>query len=84
MPDWIYPILVGAGFTLLALIWRTHENHDKERDEHIWDQVGRDSESGMRKTVHASANECMGNRGNITELGKRIDRIERHLNGDLK
>lgn len=84
MPEWLYPILLGAGFTLFAFIWRTHENHDKERDDRIWDQVGRDSESGMRRTVHATANLCTGYHGEIMDMKGRLERLERFANGKLK
>lgn len=84
MPEYLYPLLVGALFALFSFVWRIHENHDKERDNRLWDQVGRDSDSGMRRTVHATANLCAGSHGEILELKGRIERLERFANGKLK
>ncbi len=40
---------------------------------HLLDQVGRDSYSGMRKMVHGME----GNTQMLLELDKRLDRLER-------
>lgn len=85
MPEWLVQVLVVVGVLgLVGYIWRTHEEHDKERNEDIWKQIGRDSESGMRKVVHRSANEIVGINGDLDDLMRRVERIERHLNGSLR
>lgn len=77
MPEWIWAIVIGVVvFGLVGTIWYTHEFHDQERNRHLWDQIGRDSDSGMRKTVHDTANECLANRGDIRDLERRVTRLE--------
>jgi len=85
MPDWLYAILVGGSIVgLLGLVWRMHENHDIERNKVIWDQIGRSSEEGMRNIVHESANRLSELVPTSRELERRVERIERVLNGRLK
>lgn len=85
MPEWMWSIAVGVVVVgLLGVVWRAHETRDEERNERLWDQVGRDSESGMRKITHLCANEITAQKGDIREAGKRLDRIERVLNGKLQ
>jgi len=85
MPEWLYAILVGVAIVgLIGLVWRMHENHDVERNSVIWDQIGRSSEEGMRKIVHDSANRLSEVVPVSRELERRVDRIERVLNGRLK
>jgi hypothetical protein len=75
--------LLGVSFGLLvllvALVWRTHENHDKDRDKAIWDQVGRDSQSGMRRTVHQSANMIQNHEGEIASIKRDVEKIDRKV-----
>lgn len=85
MPDWLYAILVGVVVVgLVAVVWRMHENHDRERNDAIWDQMGRSSEEGMRKVVHDSANRLSEIVPVSRELERRVERIERVLNGRLR
>jgi len=84
VPEWLWSIIVGLVVVgLIGLIWRTHEDTDKERDSHIWDQIGRDSDKGMRRTVHQCANDVTGIRGTLSEHEKRLRRIESFLKGKL-
>jgi len=77
MPEWLMPILVGGVIVGLAgLVWRAHENRDKERFEAIWDQIGRDSKSGMREKVHDTANATHLNGLGLHELERRVERLE--------
>jgi hypothetical protein len=57
-----------------------HETHDKERIESIWDQIGRDSKSGMREIVHKCANAL----NRVRDLERRVNRLERHTKVDTK
>lgn len=85
MPEWLQLILVGTIIVgLVGAIWRAHENHDRERNAAIWDQMGRSSEEGMRKIVHDSANRLSEVVPTSREHERRIARIERYLNGHLK
>lgn len=77
MPEWLWGVLIGVIVVgLIGVIWHAHERHNQERINAIWDQIGRDSESGMRRTVHASASEVLGNRGEIREIKERLDKLE--------
>lgn len=85
MPEWLWALVIGAVVLgLVATVWRAHENHDRERIESIWDQIGRDSKSGMREIVHESANRLSEVVPTSREHERRIARIERYLNGHLK
>jgi hypothetical protein len=77
MPEWLLPILVGVVIAGLAgLIWRAHEKRDEERFNDVWNQIGRNSESGMRKTVHKSANACDYLLKRDAEIERRLERVE--------
>lgn len=81
MPEWLYAILVGGVIlSLVAYIWHKHEDHDRERISQIWDQIGRDSKSGMREIVHKCANAFM----RLRDVERRVDRLERHTKVDTK
>ena len=81
MPEFVWEILVGVVLVgLVAYIWLDHDKRDRERIKALWDQVGRDSRSGMRKDVHDVGNL----RIRASELERRVARIERYLNGGLK
>jgi hypothetical protein len=85
MPEWLWALVIGAVVLgLVATVWRMHENHDRERNNAVWDQLGRSSEEGMRKIVHDSANRLSEVVPVSRELERRVDRIERVLNGRLR
>lgn len=85
MPQWLEAILVGVVIVgLMSVVWRMHENHDVERNKNIWDQIGRSSEEGMRKIVHESANRLAEVVPVSRDLERRVERIERFLNGRLR
>jgi hypothetical protein len=65
--------------TLVGVVWRMHENHDRERNEVLWDQIGRDSEHGMRKIVHDSANRLSEVVPVSRELERRMEKLERKV-----
>jgi hypothetical protein len=80
MPEWVYLLLIGGVIlALVGVIWRTHELHDRERNEHIWDQVGRDSRSGMRGAVHDTASIVHGHGLEIGEVQRRLELLERKV-----
>lgn len=81
MPEWLQQLLpAGLILGLVAYIWREHEKQDKERNDALWDQVGRKGGEGMRKSVH----DVPGIRLRLDDVERRVTRIERHLNGHLK
>lgn len=85
MPDWLIPLGIGVLIVgLVGAIWRAHENHDRERIDDVWNQIGRSSEEGMRKVVHESVNRVYEMVLAHREAERRIARIERVLNGKLK
>lgn len=63
----------------LAELDRTVTQMDANRNEieKLWDQIGRDSESGMRKMVHRTATVCQRADMKVDELGRRVQNIER-------
>ena len=59
----------------IAVIKATLERIEKAQEHEfsaLWNQVGRDSFSGMRKTVHA----VEGTPSAIMDLDRRVDRLE--------
>jgi hypothetical protein len=87
MLEWVIGIAagsVGIILGLVAVIWRTHELHDRERNTDIWNQLGRSSKEGMRGVVHDSANRLSEVSLISHDHERRIDRIERVLNGKLR
>jgi hypothetical protein len=80
MPEWLLQTLVVAGLvSLAAAIWRAHEKRDEERFEDLWNQVGRDSKSGMREVVHRTSNEMSWVAPELEELKERVVRLEEKL-----
>lgn len=79
MLAWV-PTLLGALFFALAgVVWRllnekinANRQECEERDKRIWDQIGRDSYSGMRKMVHGME----GHTQALMDLDRRVDRLE--------
>lgn len=76
-------IIVGIVATILlgliAVVWnmlndKINSNREEceERDQRLWDQIGRDSYSGMRKMVHGME----GNTQALIDLDRRVDRLE--------
>lgn len=85
MPEWAWALVIGTLVVgLVAYIWRSHENRDHERNEDLWRQIGRDSKEGMRAIVHESANRLSEVTLTSRDHERRIERIERYLNGGLK
>jgi hypothetical protein len=80
MPEWLQILLIGGVIlALVAAIWRMHENHDQERNKNIWDQIGRNSEEGMRKAVHDNGGTVHGHGLEIGELQRRVEHLERKV-----
>lgn len=67
------PIVAGLLLALIGVIW-TQLN---AKIDALWDQIGRDSHSGMRKTLHDTANEAQL----IEAMDMRIKRFEDRQNG---
>lgn len=81
MPEWLWALIVGAiVLSLVATVWRMHETHDRERIESVWDQIGRDSKSGMREIVHKCANAL----SRLRDIERRVNRLERHTKIDTE
>jgi len=81
MPEWLLPILIGVVIVGLAgLIWRAHEKRDEERFTDLWNQIGRDSKSGMREVVHKTANQMSWVAPELEDLKERLERLERDEN----
>ena len=77
--EWVYPIIVGVLLTLLGYIWKQMTDkvdairaECRERDDALWDQIGRDSYSGMRMMVHSTA----GHTEAICDLDRRVTKLE--------
>lgn len=73
-------IVATALFGLIGIVWsmlndkiNANRAECEERDKRIWEQVGRDSFSGMRKIVHAQD----GVHELAMELDRRVDALER-------
>lgn len=73
-------IIVGMFSALVGVIWKQSADKMREHKEHcdaeiarLWLQIGNDSFSGMRKTVHA----VDGLPEMVMELDRRVDRLER-------
>jgi len=77
MPEWLLQTLVVAGLIgLAAVVWRAHEQRDAERFNALWDQIGRDSKSGMREIVHRTANEMSWVVPELDEVKERVTKLE--------
>lgn len=80
MPEWLIPVGIGVIVAGLAgVIWNQLQQRINNEVKAIWDQIGRDSESGMRKTVHRSANEITRYSGEIEDQDRRLERLERRV-----
>lgn len=80
MPEWAWALVIGTVIIgLVGVIWRMHENHDQERNKNIWDQIGRDSKSGMREVVHDAATQILVHAGALEEMQRRIEHLERKV-----
>lgn len=78
--DWFLPILVGVVIVgLVGVIWRTHELHDRERIEAIWDQLGRSSKQGMREIVHEDNRKISEALAGQESMKEDIDRLMRKV-----
>jgi hypothetical protein len=78
---WVLGLGIPIVLTLGGIIWKLVNS----RIESLWDQVGRSSEEGMRKTVHRTANKVTANTGEIDEHGRRLVLLERRVfNGHRK
>lgn len=79
MPEWIPLVIATAFLGLLGICWAMlNAKIDRERDA-IWDQIGRSTQEGMRKTVHDSANAAQI----VESLADRVERLETWRNGKL-
>lgn len=79
-------IFVTIVLALLGVIWTLLNDRINDRAtslddriEALWDQVGRSSEEGMRKTVHKSSNACTQHELAISEHGRRFGSIEKRV-----
>lgn len=66
-------LIILAG--LLGVIWSLLNG----RIESLWDQVGRDSDHGMRRTVHNTSNLCTLANGAVDEHDRRLEHLERRV-----
>lgn len=62
MPEWLLVVIALAPLVgiLAGVIWKqlndkimAHKDHCDEEIEKLWNQIGKDSFSGMRRTVHS-------------------------------
>lgn len=74
---WV-PALIGAAFFALAgVVWKLLNDKIERNDKALWDQIGRDSNSGMRVHVH----DVINVKSNQQYLHDRIERLEKWRNG---
>ena len=77
--DWTpIAIVIGVAAGLVGVIWKQMNDKIKEHKDDcdksisaLWDQIGRDSNSGMRNKVHNSTP-----MGAHMELERRVDALE--------
>jgi hypothetical protein len=70
MPEWLYAVLVGVVIVgLVGVIWRMHATRDDERNDDVWDAIGRDTDSGLRGKVHRHDNR-------LSRFAARLWRLE--------
>lgn len=88
MYEWVMPVVsiivglmagaVGSFVTTMVMTARLDERHKalketvQTNDSKLWDQIGRDSFSGMRKIVHS----VQGCPEAVTDLDRRVTRLE--------
>lgn len=77
----VLTVVLAVIVPLLAVIWRLLNEKIREHKEAcdkdvsvLWDQIGRDSDTGMRKRVHQSVS-----MGPFVDLERRVYEIEKHL-----
>lgn len=77
--DWLYGLIGVAFLGLLGVVWnqmnekmREHKEACDKDIEALWLQIGRDSNSGMRKSVHNAVP-----MGAHIDLERRVDKLER-------
>lgn len=75
--DWLYATIAGVIIALIGVIWKMLNDKIERYDKALWNQVGRDSFSGMRKMVHEES----GTARAFMEVDKRVDRLEKWRNG---
>lgn len=82
--EYIAGIVVTVLLALLAVVWNLlnekierNKTECEERDKRIWDQLGRDSQSGMRFDVHAAH----GLPAAFVDLDRRVMEMERTQRG---
>lgn len=80
MPVWLQvtlPIVAGLILALIGVIWtQLNAKIDREKDA-LWNQIGRSSQEGMRRTLHDVANTAQI----VESLADRMERLETWRNG---
>jgi hypothetical protein len=88
MPQWLQITLAVLAIVgpLLGVIWhllnekiREHKEACDEDASRLWDQIGRDSDSGMRKRVHQSAPMAAH-----VDLERRVHELEMRVARDAR
>lgn len=88
MPEWLQITLAVLAIVgpLLGVIWhllnekiRAHKEACDKDASQLWDQIGRDSNSGMRLRVHQSVS-----MGHYTELEHRVHALEMKAERDAR
>jgi hypothetical protein len=76
--EWLYGLVGVAFLGLVGLVWsllndkiKEHKDHCDDEIKRLWDQIGRDSNSGMRHKVHNSAP-----MGSVAQLETRVYALE--------
>lgn len=84
MPEWLWSIVVGiVVMGLVAALRASDQRRLDEKISAILDQVGRDSQSGMRKVIHDTANSVSSGMlaiKLIELMDERVKRLERIVN----
>ena len=76
--DWTaIGIGVGVLAALVGVVWKMLNDKIDRNDEKLWDQIGHDSDSGMRKVAHLVPNLMAQNQA----LHSRLERLETWRNG---
>jgi hypothetical protein len=68
--------IIGLGLTVLLLLVGALWKSLHDRIEAIWNQIGRDSRSGMREVVHRTANEMSWVAPELDDLKERVQKLE--------
>lgn len=83
MPEWL-PLVVTVNLAVLGAMGRIIWGLLNRRIESLLDQIGRNTQSGMRKTTHDAYNLGLANKGELAGIEDRIARVENYLNGKLR